>query len=130
MPKNLLPKITEEPYITTLADSEKWTGLFGYKASDKRIILSKGNLYCLIAIKGPSGFPAQMAGKYIWEAIVDKFYFGSKGNSLKCLKDSVKAGRYRLISLLKNDEKFAEEGVDLSLISIVILDSLLIRMHR
>jgi hypothetical protein len=120
MQENLIPKITEEAFVPNLVENEKWVGLFGYRAQDQRIILSKGQMYSVIVINGPQGFPAQLAGKYVWEAIVDKYYFSSKGKPLACLKEAMKAGKNRLVSVLKSDDVFKEQGVDITILTFVV----------
>jgi hypothetical protein len=92
-------------YVSQDIDGSALTNTYRHIPNTKEDIETKGELHCLITVIGDKDIQADRVAKFVWDTIVDTYYFSSFKSVIDNLKASVELGSKKATELIKNGEK-------------------------
>lgn len=92
-------------YISQDIDGSALTNTYRHIPNTKEDLETKGELHCLITVIGEKDIQADRVAKFVWDTIVDTYYFSPFKSVIDNLKSSVELGSKKATELIKNGEK-------------------------
>lgn len=93
---------------------------YWYEASTKDG-RQKGGVGLFVSISGPEDFAGERSAKFMWDGYLEEYLY-TVGKVGDVLRKSVKAAQQRLVDLLKNESGVSEQGVDVHVCAIAVVD--------
>lgn len=101
-------------YISNDILSSAVSSSFKYIPSNPRELEQRGQLFGLVTVIGQDGIQADRISKFVWDSIVDSYFFSPFSSVIDSLKKAVLNGSRKAVDLIKND-KGAEVNLSFSL---------------
>jgi hypothetical protein len=122
--------ISKTQYFIGNPTTSKWSSVYFYSPQVPATFQQKGEIFAVISLSGPTSFDSIKAGDLLLDQLHEQYFESDETNSLLSLERAVLAVKKRLLELLQNDSVSSSEGIDLSLIAMVIVDgvSYVVRM--
>ncbi len=102
---------------------ERNTYFFRYISPEYNVLARRGKIYCFVQASAKHTGRLDVIVKMMWEAVLDKYLHHEGSDIITNLEDASKSGEHRLRELIKKDEDFREEGVDVNFLILVLKDS-------
>lgn len=114
----------DKKYYIGRSTENRWSSVYAYRPKNENIFLEKGEIFSIISLEGPRGFSAAPAGNMLLDLLHESYFESGEVSPLVCLENSVIKTAERLAQLVENDEKLAEEGIDLNIIAFTVVDKI------
>ncbi|MCC7290355.1 hypothetical protein IT417_03850, partial [bacterium] len=101
-------------YIANDVQNFALTSTNRFAPSNPKELEAKGELHGLITVIGSEGIQADRVAKFVWDAIVDSYFYSPFTTVIDSLKHSVAVGARKASDLIKNQPELDSKGVNLS----------------
>lgn len=109
-------------YISEDTTSFAITAAFRHVPREQNKLVEKGEMNGLISISAQDGVDVNQISKFVWEKIVDVYFFEEKGSVVDSLKKAISEGSKRVVELMKNGTDDKTQEINLSFALAVIKD--------
>lgn len=106
-------------YISNDVDKSLISQSFQYAPEKRGEYKAKGELFALITVEGDAGIDCERISKFVWDSIVDSYYYSSFTTVIDNLKESVVAGSRKAAELIRNEVELEGRGINLSFALVV-----------
>lgn len=97
-----------------LAERGKFAQAYEYAPSEEELLEKRGRLFVVLDITADPAFDTALAGKLVWDSLVEEYYSGTEETPLKALERAVLSTRNRLTNLAHPSEKEETASSELS----------------
>lgn len=91
-------------YISNDVKPEASTHVYRYSPDSEKDAQLKGVMHAQVTVIGKEGILSERISKFVWEAIVDSYYYSSFTSVIPMLKEAIEQGKKKALELIKNDE--------------------------
>lgn len=106
-------------YISNDVDESLISQSFQYTPEKRGEYEAKGELFALITAEGEKGIDCERISKFVWDSIVDSYYYSSFTTVIDNLKESVASGSRKAAELIRNETELEGKGINLSFALVV-----------
>ena len=116
--------LIQKKYFIGTSSKSTWCSVYTYRPQNPEYRKKRGEVFAAIQLKGPEDFSLGTAGGLLLDRFHEAYFENEKDSIIVSLEKAlIKAGDF-LRDILKNDDA-DKEGVDLSIIALVIQDDLI-----
>lgn len=114
--------ISKTQYFIGTPTASEWSSVYFYSPQVPATFEQKGEIFAVISLSGPTTFDSVKAGDLLLDQLHEQYFESDEQRALLSLERAILAVKKRLLELLQNDSVSSAEGIDLSLLAMVVRD--------